>query len=80
MVVEIKGESHGFANALKNALWKVKGVSISGYNVEHPLTASPKLIVETEGAKAPKAAILDAVKQLDKDCDGFIKSFAKQVK
>jgi DNA-directed RNA polymerase subunit L len=80
MVLEVKGESHGFCNALKKAIWNVKGVNIAGYNLEHPLISSPKIIVETEGSKAPKAAIMDGAKLLGKDCDNFLKSFSKQVK
>ncbi|MFC1753552.1 RpoL/Rpb11 RNA polymerase subunit family protein [Thermoproteota archaeon] len=80
MVFEIVGESHGFCNALKKALWKSKGVIVSGYNVEHPLTASPKVIVETEGSKSPRDAVVDAAKLMNKESDNFLKSFSKQVK
>jgi len=79
MVFEVKGERHGFCNALKKVLWSVKGVTVSGYNVEHPLTASPKVILETEG-KAPRAALTDAVKLMGKEADTFLKAFDKQVK
>ena len=80
MVLELIGEGHGFCNALRKNLWSVKGVSISGYTIEHPLVASPKITAETDGAKAPKDAFLDAAKLMKKDSNAFLKAFSKQVK
>lgn len=79
LVVEIKGESHSFCNALKAALWKDKKVKVTGYNIAHPLVGVPKLVIETESGD-PKKILLDAVKSLKKDSDAFLKSFDKKVK
>ncbi|MFQ5474306.1 MAG: RpoL/Rpb11 RNA polymerase subunit family protein [Candidatus Nanoarchaeia archaeon] len=80
MVVELKGEGHGYCNALKKALWRVKGVTVSGYNLEHPLISHPKVVIETDGKKDPKEALIEATKIIDKDCAAFQKAFDKQVK
>lgn len=79
LVVEIKGEGHALCNALKDALWNSKKVKMAGYNIAHPLVGIPKLTIETESGD-PKAALLDAAKQVRKDADAFLKSFTKAVK
>ena len=80
LVIEIIGEGHGFCNIIKKALWSVKGVEISGYNIDHPLIGVPKLIIETDGTIEPKKALEKAIKNLKKDSEEFLKSFEKQVK
>ena len=79
LVVELKGESHSFCNALKAELWKNKKVKVAGYNIAHPLVGVPKLVIETESGD-PKKLLVDAVKNLKKDADAFIKSFSKKAK
>ncbi|MBT7903650.1 DNA-directed RNA polymerase subunit L [Candidatus Woesearchaeota archaeon] len=80
LAFEIIGESHSLCNSLKSALWKVKGVKISGYNISHPLVGQPKVIVETESGTAPKKAVAEACKLMKKDNDAFIKAFNKSFK
>ena len=80
MVLEIKGESHTFCNALKQELWNDKHVKIAGYNIAHPLIGVPKFVVETDGKENPKKALIDAAKRLKSVSDKFKTAFLKGVK
>ena len=80
LIAEIKGESHGFCNAIRNALWNVKGVTISGYNIDHPLVGIPKIIVQTEKDVEPRKVLEKAAKNLKKECDEALKAFEKELK
>lgn len=75
MVFELKGEKHSFCNALKEALWKVKGVEIASYRIEHPLVKIPKFLIETKGIE-PREALKTAIAELKKKA----KEFKKEVK
>lgn len=74
MVFELEGESHSFCNALKEALWKVKGVDLASYRIEHPLKGTPKFIIETKGIE-PREALKKAIGELRK----IGKEFKKEV-
>ena len=76
MVFEIIGESHGFCNILRDALWQTKKVKAAGYNISHPLTGTPKIIIEAESGDT-RSILKDALKKLDKDCTTFTKEFKK---
>ncbi len=76
--IELEGEDHTLANALRRELWEDTHVKIAGYNVDHPLIGSPILIVETDGKEDPKKALSSAVGRLKKKNADFlakIKSF-----
>ena len=73
---EIKGADHTVCNVLVDELWNDKHVNVAAYNVEHPLTASPKLVIETDGADAKKI-LTDACSRLKKQNDEFAKLVAK---
>ena len=74
-VFEVKGEGHTLCNALRNELWADKSVTVSAYNIAHPLVGIPKFIVETDG-KDPKRSVKDAITRLKKQNA----ELAKQVK
>lgn len=74
LVVEIKGEGHGFVNALKNELNMQKEVKAAGYNIRHPLVGVPKLIIH---GKDPKKRLKEAAKAVKKEADTFLKAFKK---
>ncbi|MFH1683213.1 MAG: DNA-directed RNA polymerase subunit L [Candidatus Woesearchaeota archaeon] len=76
MVFELKGETHTFCNALKEALWKVKGVEIAAYRIEHPLKGIPKFCIETKGIE-PREAFKKAVTDLKKTFKEFQKEVSK---
>ena len=77
IVIEIKEETHTFCNALKKELWNDKHVKNAGYNINHPLVGIPRLTVETDSSEAPKKALMDAAKRLEKRADSFKQAFAK---
>ena len=79
LIIELIGETHAFCNALKKELWNDKSVKAAGYNIEHPLVANPKIIVETDG-KDPKKALIDAANLLKKSFDSMKSEFLKSVK
>jgi DNA-directed RNA polymerase subunit L len=66
MVFELKGETHTLCNALREELWNDKAITVSAYNISHPLVGVPKFIIETDGDKEPKKALKDAVSRLKK--------------
>lgn len=76
MVFELKGESHTFCNVLKDELWKIKGVEISAYRIEHPLIGIPKFVIETKGIE-PREALKKAITSLKKVTKDFKKEIAK---
>ncbi len=80
LVFELKGQSHGFCNILKDQLWKDSHVKVAAYKVEHPLVGIPTFIVETDGSESPKNALLGAIKKLDSVADKLKKELAKELK
>jgi DNA-directed RNA polymerase subunit L len=66
MVFELKGEGHTLCNAIREEMWNDKSVTVSVYNISHPLVGVPKFIIETNGDKEPKKALKDAVSRLKK--------------
>ena len=80
LIAEVHGESHGFCNAIRKALWDVKGVTIAGYNIDHPLVGIPKIVVQTEKDVEPRKVLEKAAKNLKKECDEALKAFEKELK
>jgi len=80
IVFNLKDKTHSFCNILRNELLKDKHVRIAAYKVEHPLVNVAEVMVETDGKKAPRVAIVDAVKRLKKVADDLKKEFAKSAK
>lgn len=68
--IELIGEDHTLANALRNQLWRDSGVKLVGYNIEHPLVSNPILTVE---GNDPKKMLLNAVTELKKSNSELIK-------
>lgn len=76
LIVELVGDTHTIPNVLQKELWNDKDVVISGYNIEHPLVGKPHILVQTK-SKAPRTALIDAVKRIKKDLDKFKSTFSK---
>ena len=70
--IEIEGEDHTLTNALRKELWNDPHVKIAGYNIEHPLTGSPVLVVNTDNKTEAKKAVLDAAERLKKENSSFL--------
>lgn len=71
---------HTFCNLLKKELLNDKNVKVATYSVAHPLTSSPRMIVETDSGSDPKKALLAAVQRIKKISEKFNKEFSKEVK
>ena len=75
VVFELRGVDHTFCNALKNELWNDDQVSVSAYNISHPLVGVPRFVVESKGDAAE--ALKEASKRLQKRNKDFLAAFAK---
>lgn len=80
IVLEIKDSGHVFCNALTKELWNDEHVKVSAYRAEHPLKNIMQVVVETDGKKEPKRALVDAASRLSKDFEKFKGAFVKEVK
>lgn len=74
VVFELVGADHTLANVLKEKISMQKGVTVSAYNVEHPLVSNPKFLIEADNAKKAIEAAIDSLK---KDNDE-VRKFAKK--
>ena len=74
-VFELRGVDHTFCNALKNELWNDDQVSVSAYNISHPLVGVPRFVVESKGDATE--ALKEASKRLQKRNKDFLAAFAK---
>jgi DNA-directed RNA polymerase subunit L len=75
MVFEIEGADHTFCNVLKEQLREDPSVTVSAYNIEHPLVGKPRFFVETNKEGTPKEALEKAVGELKKKNNAFAKAF-----
>ncbi|MBS3107505.1 DNA-directed RNA polymerase subunit L [Candidatus Woesearchaeota archaeon] len=77
--IEIVGEDHTLANALRQELWSDKSVSVAGYRIGHSLVDSPKITVEV--SKGDPVKVLEgAIKSLIKKNEEFLEKVKKVVK
>ena len=74
---EISEIDHTLLNLLVKRLQENKDVKIAVYNIEHPLTGVPKILIETSSSSTPKDALEKAIKDLKKENADFQKAFAK---
>lgn len=80
IVVNIKGKTHGFCNILRKELLEDKHVKIAAYRVEHPLVNVSRMIIETDGKKKPRAALVEASKRLKNVAERIKKEFIQATK
>ena len=62
--LEIRGESVGFGNLIKEELWNDKQVTEAALIKEHPYMTEPKIYVKMKGKTDPKLALTNAQKRL----------------
>jgi len=68
--VSIKGEDIGFINAIKELLFDDSDVEFAAYRLDHPIVASPVLMVRMKKG-SPISAVRTAVKKLKKQASDF---------
>lgn len=76
LVFDLRGETHTFANLLKEELLSTKGVTTASYRVDHPLTGVPRFLVETKGVE-PRKALKEALNSIKKKAETFKKEVAE---
>ncbi|MGD6807780.1 MAG: RpoL/Rpb11 RNA polymerase subunit family protein [Candidatus Bathyarchaeia archaeon] len=78
--IEIEGTSHGLCNLIQKKLLEDKKVDFAGYDVPHPLAASPIIYLRMKGKTKPEDAILDAVEKVKAANDAFGKELERVLK
>ncbi|KAL8724804.1 MAG: hypothetical protein Q9181_006665 [Wetmoreana brouardii] len=77
-VFTFKKEDHTLGNMLRARLYQSPHVLFSGYKVPHPLVADFILRVQTDGTLTPRAAVLQACKDLVTDLGLLSREFTKE--
>lgn len=79
LVFEMVGEDHTLANLLREELWNDSDVKVSAYNMEHPLKANPRFIVETKQEEAIAAVekAIQRIKRKNSNLANALKSLNK---
>ena len=78
--IEIEGGTHGVCNFLQKRLLEDKTVDFAGYDVAHPLAASPTIYVRMKGAAKPEDALLRAVEKVRQANDAFSEELERVLK
>lgn len=78
--IRIDGEGHTFCNLVQKALLGNRSVDLAGYDVPHPLTASPIIYLRTKRQSKPEIVLIDAVRTVQKDTEEFRVAFNKALK
>lgn len=79
LLLEIKGDTIGFANLVSEQLWENKEVDEAAAIKEHPYMAEPKIFVKTKGAN-PKSVLLDTAKSIENLVKELEKEFLMNTK
>lgn len=78
--IELDGEGHTLCNVIQKALLKDKRVDFAGYDIQHPLTASPVIYLRTKARSKSETILKDAAKEVQKDTEIFRIAFDKALK
>jgi len=79
--IELKGESVGFANLIKEELWNDENVDEAAYIKEHPYMAEPKIYVKMKGGRFnTRVALERAIKRIQVKLEDFKKEFDRALK
>ncbi len=78
--LEIKGESIGFINLIKEEMWNDKSVEETASVKEHPYMSEPKLYVKMSGSSNPVVAIEKANKRIIAQVDELKGEFERALK
>jgi DNA-directed RNA polymerase subunit L len=74
MIFEIGGEGHSFPNLLRKTLLEEAAVEFAGYNIEHPLLASPVFTLRTKRRQA-NVILREALEKMLARTEEFRKKF-----
>jgi DNA-directed RNA polymerase subunit L len=79
LILEVKGETIGFVNLLRDELWKDKSVSEAAHIKEHPYLAEPKVFVKVNKG-SPRTALEKAAARIRDQAKEFGEEFKKALK
>lgn len=71
-------EDHTLGNLLRARLLQSNHVTFSGYRVPHPLFSTFELRVQTDGEITPRAALVQACRDLVHDLGTLSREFTKE--
>lgn len=77
LIFELPGLDHTFCNHLKKELYNDTAVKEATYTIDHPLVGTPKFLLHTDGKKAPRTVLKDAVKRIKDTNKDFLAAFKK---
>ena len=66
-----------FVNILNENIWKQKGMDYSAYDVKHPYTSKPILVVRSSN---PKKSVIDAADRIIEDVKELRRLVKKELK
>lgn len=78
--IEIEGSTHGLCNLITKRLLDDKKVEFAGYDVPHPLAASPVIYIKMKGKAKPEDAILGAIEKAKDANEAFSKELDRVFK
>jgi len=79
LVFDVEGESNTLPGALRLELLNDSHVKATGYNHDHPLIETARIVVETDTSEEPRKAVSGAIKRLQKEIEK-LKEGAKTLK
>jgi DNA-directed RNA polymerase subunit L len=79
LILEVKGETVGFVNLLRDELWKDKNVSEAAYIKEHPYLSEPKVFVKVNKG-SPRTALEKAAVRIEDQAKEFKEEFKRALK
>lgn len=79
LILEVKDETIGFVNLLRDELWKDKAVSEATYIKEHPYLAEPKVFVKVNRG-SPRTALEKAAVRIEDQAKEFREEFKRSLK
>lgn len=79
LLVEVKGDTIGFANLIREELWNDKAVEEAACIKEHPYMSEPKIFVKTKEGK-PQKALQESIKRIQSNLKEFKKELESTLK
>lgn len=76
--IEFQEEDHGFCNLLRKTLLEEPAVEFAGYNLEHPLLASPVVTLKTKRRQA-NVVLREGLEKMLARTEKFRKTFNQAV-
>jgi DNA-directed RNA polymerase subunit L len=77
ILFELRGAGHTLCNGVKKELYHDPAVKEATYTIAHPLVGVPEFIVHTDGKKAPRAVLKEAIDRIKKRNAEVLKQLKK---